>query len=184
MMMVGGHHPPYATTERPPYGKPTMVNPDHIPSPQSKVTLREINADTVRDICRLAVREDQQKFVAPNAVSIAQAYFSKHAWFRAIYADETPVGFLMLEDQPEKPEYYLWRFMIDARYQQMGFGRRAVELLVEYVKTRPGAIELLTSVLQAEGGPQVFYEKLGFELTGEYEEGEAVMRLRLRKPVG
>jgi diamine N-acetyltransferase len=82
----------------------------------------------------------------------------------------------MLQDQPEKPEYYLWRFMIDARYQGMGFGLQAMALLIEHVRGRPNATELLTSVFQAEGGPQEFYEKLGFELTGEYEEGEAMMR--------
>ena len=150
-----------------------------MPSPSSTVTLREVNSETVRDVCKLAVADKQCKFVAPNAVSIAQAHFSDHAWFRAIYADDTLVGFLMLEDQPEKSEYYLWRFMIDARWQSMGFGRRALELLIDHVRTRPNATELLTSVLQAPGGPQRFYEKLGFELTGEYEEGEAIMRLAL-----
>jgi diamine N-acetyltransferase len=149
------------------------------PTSESKVTLREITADTVREICYLSVREEQRQFVAPNSVSMAQAYFSKHAWFRAIYAGDTAVGFLMLEDQPEKPEYYLWRFMIDARYQGMGFGRKALEILIEYVKTRPNASELLTSVHVAEGGPQGFYEKLGFRLTGDWEEGEALMRLQL-----
>lgn len=149
------------------------------PSARSRIALREIDASTVRAICDLAVRPDQRRFVAPNAVSIAQAYFSPHAWFRAIYADSTLVGFLMLEDRPQEPEYYLWRFMIDARFQGMGFGRRAIDLLVEHVRTRPNATELLTSVLQAEGGPQGFYEALGFELTGEYEEGEALMSLRL-----
>lgn len=152
-----------------------MVEPDS----KSEVTLREINEDTVRGICNLSVREEQQQFVAPNAVSIAQAHFSPHAWFRAIYAGDSPVGFVMLEDQPEKPEYYLWRFMIDTRYQKMGFGRQAIALLVEHVKTRPAATELLTSVVQAEGGPQMFYERLGFKLTGEYEDGEAMMRLVL-----
>jgi diamine N-acetyltransferase len=161
------------------YERSTVTVPDDTPSPRSRVTLREISADTVRTICSLSVREEQRKFVAPNAVSIAQAYFSRHAWFRAIYADETPAGFLMLEDQPEKPEYYLWRFMIDARYQGMGFGHRALKLLIEHVRTRPNATELLTSVRQAEGGPQEFYEKMGFELTGEQEEGEALMRLHL-----
>lgn len=146
---------------------------------ESKVSLREVNADTVRTICALAVRDDQAKFVAPNAVSIAQALFSNHAWFRAIYAGEEPVGFVMLEDQPEKPEYYLWRLMIDSRYQRMGYGRRAVGLLVDHVRTRPDATELLTSVVQEPGGPQPFYESLGFELTGEYEDGEAMMSLRL-----
>ncbi len=145
---------------------------------QSKVTLREITAETVRAICRLEVHEHQKKFVAPNAVSIAQAYFSEHAWFRAIYAAETPVGFLMLDDQPEKPEYFLWRMMIDADYQGMNFGRQALQLVIEHVKRRPSATEFLTSVHQAEGGPQRFYERLGFELTGEFEEGEAMLRLR------
>ncbi|MBT5019853.1 MAG: GNAT family N-acetyltransferase [Planctomicrobium sp.] len=148
-------------------------------SNRSEVTLREITQETVRAICKLLVLESQKQFVAPNALSIAEAYFSEHAWFRAIYSDETPVGFVMLEDQPEKPEYYLWRFMIDSKYQKLGFGRRAIELLVEHVKTRPNATELLTSVVQAEGGPEGFYKNLGFNLTGEYEEEEAMMKLIL-----
>lgn len=150
-----------------------------LPTASSSITLREVTAETVRTICNLSVRDDQRKFVAPNAISIAQAYFYDKAWFRAIYADETPVGFVMLDEQPDKPEYYIWRFMIDKRYQRLGFGRRAIELLIEYVKTRPHAAELLTSVEQAEGGPQEFYEKLGFVLTAEYEDGEAMMRLSL-----
>jgi diamine N-acetyltransferase len=149
------------------------------PTPQSEVTLREIDADSVRAVCKLSVDAAQQQFVERNAVSIAQAHFSAHAWLRAVYADATPVGFVMLEDQPDKPEYYLWRFMIDARYQGMGFGRRALALFIEHVRSRPGATELLTSVVQADGGPQAFYERLGFALTGEHEDGEAMMRLPL-----
>jgi diamine N-acetyltransferase len=148
-------------------------------SSQSDVTLREITADTVRSVCNLSVSENQKKLVAANALSIAQAYFAREAWFRAIYADETPVGFVMLHDDPEKSEYFLWRFMIDAHYQGLDFGRRAMELLIDHVKTRPNAGELLTSVIQKDGGAQGFYEKLGFALTGEHEDGEAVMRLEL-----
>lgn len=156
-----------------------MPNPKISVTKSSTITLKEITSETVRIICNLSVRDDQKIFVAPNAVSIAQAYFSKHAWFRAIYADDTPVGFLMLEDQPEKPEYYLWRFMIDHRYQGFKFGSGAMNLVIEHVRDRPNAAELITSVLQGKGEPQGFYEKLGFELTGEYEEGEAVLRLKL-----
>lgn len=148
-------------------------------SARSVVTLCEVTEDTVRTICDLSVRDEQRKFVAPNAVSIAQAYFSDFAWFRAIHAEQTSVGFLMLHDQPEVPEYYLWRFMIDARYQNVGYGRSAIALLIKHVRTRPDATELLTSVLQADGGPQGFYEKMGFVLTGAYEEGEAMMKLQL-----
>ena len=146
----------------------------------SKVSLREINENTVRAICNLAVHPIQQQFVAPNAVSIAQAYFCGQAWFRAVYLDDTPVGFLMLEDNREKPEYYLWRFMIDVRYQRRGIGKKALQLLIEHVRTLPNATELLTSCVQKEGGPQPFYETLGFVPTGEYEEGEAILRLDLQ----
>jgi len=146
-------------------------------SERSNVTLRQISKDTVWTICNLFVQEDQKQFVEPNAISIAEAYFSKEAWFRGIYAEETPVGFAMLEEQPAKARYFLWRFMIDARYQKFGFGKQAIGLLVEHVKTLPNATELLTSVVQTEGGPQDFYENIGFKLTGEYDDGEAVMRL-------
>ena len=157
-----------------------MSSPDsQRPHPDGDVALREITEETLDAVLRLQVSEPQRKFVADNARSIAQAHFSPHAWFRAIYADDTPVGFVMLWDDLDKPEYYLWRLMIDERYQGNGFGRRAVELLIRHVRSRPNASELLTSVVQADGGPQGFYERLGFELTGDYEEGEAVMRLAL-----
>lgn len=143
------------------------------------VSLREVTKETVRAICNLAVAESQKGFVAPNAVSIAQAHFEPKAWFRAVYADETPVGFVMLFDDPEAPEYYLWRFMIDARYQHLGYGRLALEQVIAYVRERPGAVELLTSYVPGDGCPQPFYLKLGFQETGESEGGENVLRLAL-----
>jgi diamine N-acetyltransferase len=151
-----------------------------MPGPQATVTLRPITSDTVRAICALEVAPSQRGFVAPNAVSIAQAYFEREvAWFRAIYADDAPVGFVMLEDDPVKQEYSLWRFMIDARYQGYGFGRRALQLLIDHVRTRPGATALLTSCVPGDGSPCPFYEKMGFVPTGEVDDGELVMRLDL-----
>ena len=76
-------------------------------------------------------------------MSIAEAHFEPKAWFRAIYAGEDPVGFVMLYDDPEKPEYYLWRLMIAGEHQRKGYGREALRLLVEHVRARPGARELL-----------------------------------------
>ena len=143
------------------------------------VTLREITEETVNAILKLRVAAAQEAFVASNAVSLAQAHFSKYAWFRAIYADETPVGFILLHDNPDEPTYYLWRFMLDERYQRMGFGRQAIGLLVAYVKTRPNATALLLSYVPQAGGPKAFYERLGFVHTGEEHDGELEMRLAL-----
>jgi diamine N-acetyltransferase len=147
---------------------------------ESVVTLRQITKETLRPVLKLSVAPSQLGFVATNAVSIAQAHFEpEKAWFRAVYADDTPVGFVMLSDDPIKPEYYLWRFMIDQRYQRHGFGRRAIGLLIEHVRQRPGATELLTSCVPGEGTPIPFYEKLGFVQTGEKDEDELVLRLKL-----
>jgi len=148
----------------------------------AEVSLREITRETVRAICRLQVGPGQDRFVAPNAVSIAQAHFEPKAWFRAICAGEEPVGFVMLYEDPEKPEYFLWRLMIAAEQQGEGYGRRALELLVDRVRNLPGATELLTSYVPAEGGPEGFYKGFGFVDTGEVENGEVVCRLPLGRP--
>ena len=146
-------------------------------STESTVTLREVTKENLWDIFKLEVAPEQSHYVAPNEISIAQAYFDREiAWFRAIYADETPVGFLMLMDDAANQRYFIWRLMIDAQYQKLGFAKQAMELLFDYVRTRPGAIEILVSYRPGNEGPQGFYEKLGFTPTGEMEENEVIMR--------
>jgi diamine N-acetyltransferase len=149
--------------------------------PNSTVTFREITEETVVPICKLSdtLSEPQKKMVAPNGQSISQAHYNKFAWFRAIYADETPVGFIMLYDNPEEPEYFLWRLMIADPYQGLGYGEKAVRLLIEYVKTRPGAKVLLVSCGEGAGSPEGFYVKLGFKRTGELLDDEVVLSLPL-----
>lgn len=143
----------------------------------SVVSLREVTRENLDEILDLEVAPEQEHFVANNAVSIAEAHFyPETAWFRAIYADETPVGFIMLSDDAAKPEYFLWRLMLDARYQKFGFAAKAMELLFEYVRTRPGAKEIFTSCVPGEGSPFRFYERLGFSDTGKMDEDEVIMR--------
>ncbi len=89
-----------------------------IPTHASIISLREVTRENLQAVLNLEVTEAQNKFVAPNTVSSAQAYFyPEQAWFRAIYADEIPIGFMILSDNPRKPEYFLWRLMIAAEYQ-------------------------------------------------------------------
>jgi diamine N-acetyltransferase len=145
----------------------------------ASVELREITAENVRAVCRLAVAASQTSFVAPNAVSLAQALFEPKAWYRAIYAGDQPVGFVMLAIETEPPTYYLWRFMIAEGQQRRGYGRAAIGALVEHVRGLPGATELLVSWVPADGGPEPFYRGLGFVPTGEVHEGEVEARLEL-----
>ena len=150
-----------------------------IVGPEAAVSLREMTQESLRSIIALKVAPNQQQFVASNTVSLAEAHFYNFAWFRAIYADETPVGFIMIADQPEKSEYFLWRLMIAAEHQGKGYGRQALHLLIAHVRTRPNATELLVSYEPGVGSPRDFYYKLGFQETGQELEGEIVLRLPL-----
>jgi|APTNR8051073442_1049403.scaffolds.fasta_scaffold20174_2 diamine N-acetyltransferase len=151
----------------------------------SRVSLREITADTVRAVIGLAVTDDQTRFVASNAVSLAQALFAPQAWYRAIYLDDDPVGFVMLADDslldpvPERPEVAVWRLMVDARHQRQGIGRAAMVQVIEHVRRKGRFGSLGISYVPEEGGPEPLYRSLGFEPTGEIDDGEVVMALAL-----
>jgi len=143
-------------------------------SSKQVVELREVTAETVRTICSLEVTDMQKNFVAPNAISISQAYFEPNAWFRAIYADETPVGFLMTFEDSQNGFYYLWRFMVAHEHQGKGYGRVALSQLIERVQQQPKATELKLSVVPSNEQAIRFYEAAGFEFTGLVEHGENV----------
>ena len=139
------------------------------------VTLREIT-DVNRDAVRaLLVSPAQERFVASVADSLEEAVATPQAkpWYRAIYAGDEPVGFVMLSwDVTPSPG------ILDERHQRHGYGRAAVGQIVEIVRAE-GAAELLTSYGQGDGEPWPFYERLGFEPTGEIDAGEIVLRLDL-----
>jgi len=130
-------------------------------------------------VLKLSVSPEQSKFVATNAQSIAEAHFEPTAWFRAIYAGEVPVGFVMLATLPAEGLYYVWRFMIDQRHQRHGYGRRAMETVIEHVRRQPNATRLTLSFVPDPNGPEGFYAKLGFVRTGEVDDGEVVAALAL-----
>ncbi len=146
---------------------------------EAAVSLRPITEDNVVAVMKLNVTDEQKNFVAPNSVSIAQAAHTTNRWERAIYADDEPVGYVLLSENHDRPRYYLWRYMIDKRYQGMGFGKTAMEQVIEYVRTLPNASEMFLSYVPSDHGPRAFYASLGFEDTGGEKDGELEMRLEL-----
>lgn len=156
-------------------------------SASAQVSLREITAGNVRDVLLLDVTGGQRRFVALNKISLAQALFAPEAWYRAVYAGDTPVGFAMLERldddlggiaRPGEP--FLWRFMIDERYQGLGIGRQALDAIVTEVRAWDGPGAMFTSCVPGTGGPLPFYQRAGFCETGTADEdGELYLRLPL-----
>lgn len=145
----------------------------------AEVNLREITEDNVRSVMDLEVAPHQAGFVATNARSIAEAAYTDEKWLRAIYLGDEPIGLVLLSERHETPRYYLWRFMIDHRHQGKGYGRAAMDLTIEYVRTLPNASELFLSYVPGDAGPERFYKLFGFEDTGREPDGELEARLEL-----
>ena len=133
------------------------------------VHFERITARTVNQICGLSatLTPVQRRMVADNALSIAEAHFSESAWFRAIYADETPVGFIMVHfgsdwaDGIDCPGAFLWRLMIAGPHQRKGYGKAALELLMAELRAR-GYRELYTSCERFDFGDWPFSVWLAF----------------------
>ena len=144
------------------------------------IHLREITKDNLSAVLKLSVHDHQKDQVASNAISIAQGHYSDIAWFRAIYSDEIPVGFVMLEVDNPKSDHWIWRYMIDKEHQGKGFGKEALDRVIAFFKSETNAKEIWLSYVPKEnGGPEGFYRKMGFVETGDIDDGEIVMKRTL-----
>lgn len=156
--------------------------------------LRRVDGSNLWELLDLNVTKEQEEadFVASNNVSILEAYAclveGKHALPFGIYDGETPVGFLMLgyDSQEGDPgiaagNYCLWRLMVDARWQRRGYGRRSVELALDYIRTFPcGPAELCwLSYVPGNDAARELYRSLGFRETGELVDEELIAVLPL-----
>jgi len=159
------------------------------------IHLEKVNGRNVWELLRLRVAEAQQGFVAPNDASIIEAYVALagggHAFPFGIYEGDAPVGFLMVgfgtdeswENPPAIAEnnYNLWRLMIDERYQRRGYGREALRLALDFIRTRPcGPAEYCFLSYEPENAAaRALYSSFGFRENGEMDGDEVVAALRM-----
>ena len=160
------------------------------------VKLEPVNAKNVWSILKLKVSEEQREFVAPNDMSIIEAYIALvsngHALPFGIYADDTPVGFLMIgydvddafDDPPQIAygNYSIWRLMIDEKHQHKGYGRKAMQLALDFVRTFPcGEADFCYLSYEPENErAKKLYHDFGFAENGEKDGDEIVAVLPLR----
>jgi diamine N-acetyltransferase len=147
------------------------------------VTLRPLGDENRTAIVSLRLGAGQDRFV--NSVEDALLEAEEEPGGRAIqwglYDGDMPVGFVMISDEVDGPEYiahYLWKLLIDADHQRQGYGSAALDLVSAYFRDR-GVTEMWTSAGQGEGGPIPFYEGYGFEQTGDIVFDEVLLRLDL-----
>lgn len=140
-------------------------------------------AGKARDFLSLEPASDQVGLVATVAESYADALYPDPGvvpWLRGITVDGQPAGMVMCsEPTQENPDPWLWRLLVDKRYQGQGVGRFAVEQVIHMYRTS-GCSRLLVSWQPKPNNPGDFYRKLGFVETGELNDGEIVAAYRLR----
>jgi len=159
------------------------------------VTLIPVNAKNVWELLALRVRDDQKTFVASNEISIIEAYTTMtangHAFPFGIYDDETPVGFVMIgfdtddywTDAPAvaKGNYNIWRLMIDKQHQHKGYGKKALTLALDFIRTFPcGKADFCWLSYEPENDTaRTLYRAFGFTETGERDGDEVIAVLPL-----
>ena len=125
-----------------------------------------------------------ESFVASNCYSLAQAWLYREdgdIFPFAIYCDDTPVGFIMLEEDTEESKLWLWRILISAEYIGMGYGTEAIRLLARYVQKSGKYNALYLDCNEKNTIAMHVYQKIGFQFTGDRNHGDLEMCLDLRK---
>lgn len=159
------------------------------------IHLEKVNGGNIYDIIRLEVDESQRSFVSDNKMSIIDAYGSitggGHAFPFGIYDDDTPVGFLMIgfdvdiywEAPPEiaSGNYNIWRLMIDKRFQHRGYGKAALQLAIDFIRTYPcGKADKCWLSYDPENiAAEKLYRSFGFVPNGEKDGDEIIAVLDL-----
>lgn len=158
--------------------------------------LKKINRNNIGEILKLEVFDNQKSFVATNNSSIIEAYIAitenNHVFTFGIYKEDTPIGFLMIgynvnsdeEGAPSiaKGNYNIWRLMIVKKFQGKGFGKKAMNLALEFINTFPcGAAKYCWLSYESENDiARQFYKSVGFVETDEKDGEEIVAILELK----
>lgn len=144
------------------------------------IHLEPVTNRTFKRIVDMKLPPEQNCFVAPNVVSLAQAWlYYEEARPYAICNNEDVVGFIMLDWDEGERTVGIWRLMIAPEHQQKGYGRKAIEEAIRLAR-EAGTIDLihLDYVANNKVAHDLYYS-LGFRENGDVEDGEIIMTLPL-----
>lgn len=146
------------------------------------IQFKSITEDNFSAIVQMK-RPTNEGFVASNEYSLAQAWLYRNnndVYPFAIYNDETPVGFMLLDEDLEKRQLVIWRIMFPEKHQYKGFGTQAIMKIIQLAKTSNKYDYILIDSVPQNIIAKHVYEKLGFKPTGRIvNNGEIEFRLNL-----
>ena len=139
------------------------------------ITFREITSDNYSQVLNLKITPEQEaaKFVSPVVRSLADAWYYRDegiTYPKAIYAKEDLVGFIMYDLDPEEQHVFIWRFLIDQRYQGKGYGRQTIEVVMEMAKEQAQITKVVADYVDGNEPMKKILLDLGFEETGFNKE--------------
>lgn len=144
------------------------------------VELRPLTRDNIWQVVEdLTLHPGQEAFVAPNIDSIANAAVEPTFVPLAVYANDDLVGFVMYGQHPVSSAWWVIRLMIDREHQGKGYGREAMTATIAMMADQVGCDEIVTSFNPENAVAARLYASLGFQPTGEIEDGEPLVVLRL-----
>ena len=85
-------------------------------------------------------------------------------------------GFYELRNQ-----YTLWKFLIDEKYQNKGYGKIALLLGIEHMKKQHDMKEIYTGIAIDNHVAEYLYQSVGFQATGLVENGMKELRYLCRE---
>ncbi len=139
------------------------------------VTLRDITGDNYFQVLELKISPEQEaaKFVSPVVRSLADAWYYRDegiTYPKAIYAKEDLVGFIMYDLDTEEQQVFIWRFLIDQRYQGKGYGRQTIETVLAMAKEQAKITKVVADYVDGNEPMKKILLDLGFEETGFNKE--------------
>ena len=141
------------------------------------MVLKQITRENYEAILQLKVAKGQETYVSTVTHSLAQAWvYNESAYPFAIYEENEPIGFVMLGYYEMKQQYTLWKFLIDERYQNRGYGKEALRLAISWLKDTFHVKEVYTGVAFGNVVAEHLYESMGFRRTGEADETALEMK--------
>ncbi|MCF6137756.1 GNAT family N-acetyltransferase [Pseudalkalibacillus berkeleyi] len=151
----------------------------------AQISIQELNVENMYKCLNLKLAEDQVDRIAPNVYSIAESKVNSNFTPYAIHLDDEVIGFVMTEFDPteiEERKYWIPRFMIDVSYQRKGYGKGAMQQVIDMFKKNDDCHYIGLSTEPDNYSALRFYESLGFINTGELlEEREAILLIKVRQ---
>lgn len=140
------------------------------------ISLSKVTKYNYELVCDLQVTQEQDQYLASNTWSIVESMFNDGHETRAICLDGTPIGFFMWVKETED-RTSIWRFMVDSKHQNKGFGRKALHLALDEIRSERMVKEIEICYDPENSVAKDFYASFGFKEVGLDADGDEMLAI-------